>query len=202
LPALDEIEVEGQVVRRTERDGVVTVGARPWRVVRRGGTLAAVDVALEQRDRREWSVTWALPLAGALGDDVAHAPTATAEALSLPARLIATLPMEADRRRVRLGPVTDAVVAGAAEAYVDLVRAVPPDERLALVPSPGFPRSPLDGLLRAGIVDALRTATWLPAATPTPEPASQPGAPASTLTSQQGAPAAYGTNQVAAFHFP
>ncbi len=194
LPALDQIEVDGQVVRRTERDGVVTVGARAWRVVRRSGRLAAVDAAVEQRDRREWSVTWALPLSGALGDDVAHAPTVTAEALSLPARLIATLPMEADRRRVRLGPVTDAVVAEAAEAYVDLVRAVPPDERLALVPSPGFPRSPLDGLLRAGIVDALRTATWLPAAAPMPDPASEQGAPAATGL-EQGAPAATGLEQ-------
>ena len=198
LPALDEIEVDGQVVRRTERDGILTVGARAWRVVRRCGTLAAVDAAVdaavEQRVRREWSVTWALPLSGALGDDVAHAPTVTAEALSLPARLIATLPMEADRRRVRLGPVTDAVVAEAAEAYVDLVRAVPPDERLALVPSPGFPRSPLDGLLRAGIVGALRTATWLPAAAPMPDPASEQGAPAAAGL-EQGAPAAAALEQ-------
>ena len=42
--------------------------------------------------------------------------------------------------------------------------AVAPGERLALVPSPGFPRSPLDGQLRARIVDGLRAATWLPAA--------------------------------------
>ena len=85
-----------------------------------------------------------------LGDDVAHAPTATAEALALPARLIATLPLEPDRRRVRLGPVTDAVLDGAAAAYVDLVRSVVPDERLALVPPPGFPRSPLDGSCAPG----------------------------------------------------
>ncbi|HEX5811558.1 MAG TPA: ATP-binding protein, partial [Pseudonocardia sp.] len=164
LPGLDEIDVDGEVVARTERDGVVTVGPRRWLVARRTGTLAAADIAAEQRGRQEWAVTWALPVDGALGDDVAHAPTATAEALALPARLIATLPLEPDRRRVRLGPAADAVLDGAAAAYVDMVRSVAPGERLALVPAPGFPRSPLDGQLRARIVDALRAATWLPAA--------------------------------------
>jgi hypothetical protein len=164
LPALDEIDVAGHVVRRTEADGVVTVGERQWRIVRRTGVHGVVDGAAEQRDRREWAVTWALPLDGKLGDDVAHAPTATAEALALPARLIATLPLEPDRRRVRPGPAADAVLDGAAAAYVDLVRSVNPGERLALVPEPGFPRSPLDGRLRARLIDALRAATWLPAA--------------------------------------
>ena len=59
-------------------------------------------------------MTWALPLDGRLGDDVAHAPTATSEALALPARLIATLPLEPDRRRVRLG-------IGARELFCDRV---------------------------------------------------------------------------------
>ena len=146
LPALVEIDVDGHVVRRC--------GAGR----RRHGRAAAVAGGAARRVRStrptppsssatagSGSVTWALPLSGALGDDVAHAPTATAEALALPARLIATLPLEPDRRRVRLGPVTDAVLDGAAAAYVDLVRSVAPDERLALVPRPGFPRSPLDG---------------------------------------------------------
>ncbi|MBV9919973.1 MAG: sensor histidine kinase, partial [Pseudonocardia sp.] len=193
LAGLVEVEVDGHVARRSERGGIVTVGSRRWRVVRRSGGLVAVegavdvavDVAVEQRGRREWAVTWALPLSGALGDDVAHAPTATAEGLGLPARLIATLPLEPDRRRVRLGPVADAVLAGAAAAYVELVRAMPPDERLALVPEPGFPRSPLDGLLRARVVDALRVAVWLPA------PGWQEGGPAAVGV-EQGAPAAAG----------
>jgi hypothetical protein len=169
LPGLVEIDVDGQVVRRAKQDGVVAIGSQRWRVVRRAGVLEVADAAVEQRDRQDWSVTWALPLSGALGDDVAHAPTATAEALALPARLIATLPLEPDRRRVRLGPVTDAVLDGAATAYVDLVRSVAPEERLALVPPPDFPRSPLDGVLRARIVAVLRAAAWLPAASPASE---------------------------------
>ncbi len=193
LPALVEIDVDGHVVRRAERDGVVAIGPQRWHLVRRAGVLEVADAAVEQRDRQEWSVTWALPLSGALGDDVAHAPTATAEALALPARLIATLPLEPDRRRVRLGPVTDAVLDGAAAAYVDLVRSVVPDERLALVPPPDFPRSPLDGTLRARIVAALRTAAWLPAASPPTEPGaagSDEGAPAAAELDEGAAPAA------------
>jgi hypothetical protein len=93
---------------------------------------------------------------------VLHAPTPTAEGLSLPARLIATLPLEPDRRRHRPGPVTDRVLAEAVAAYLELVHAVPPGERAALVPGPGFPRSALDGELRDLLVDALAADPWLP----------------------------------------
>lgn len=167
LPGLVEIDVDGVVLRRTEDAGVVRIGARSWRVVRRSGLLddGTRDAAAEQRDRREWSVTWALPLGAALPDDeVAHAPTATGERLDLPARLIATLPLEPDRRRVRKGPATERVLDAAAATYLDLVRATDPAERLTLVPEPGFPRSELDGRLRDLLIDALRSAAWLPAA--------------------------------------
>ena len=89
--------------------------------------------------------------------------------------------------------MTDAVLDGAAAAYVDLVRSVVPDERLALVPPPDFPRSPLDGTLRARIVAALRTAAWLPAASPPTEPGaagSDEGAPAAAELDEGAAPAA------------
>jgi hypothetical protein len=162
LPALAEIEVAGEVVRREERDGGVVVDGRWWRVVRRSGVLdAAADAAAEQRSRTDWSVTWALPQ-HPLGPDVLHAPTPTAEGLSLPARLIATLPLEPDRRRHRPGPVTDRVLAEAVAAYLELVHTVPPGDRFALVPEPGFPRSALDGELRDLLVDALAADPWLP----------------------------------------
>ena len=41
----------------------------------------------------------------------------------------------------------------AAGTYLDLVAAVTPAERVALVPAPGFPRSELDGRLRALLLD-------------------------------------------------
>jgi hypothetical protein len=153
--------------------GEVTIAGRRWLLARGAGRLddaAAQAEAAEQRGRRDWSVCWALPLTAdgvpdPLGADVLHAPTATEERLSLPARVIATLPLEPDRRRVRPGPAAEVVLAGAAAAYVDLVRAVAPEARIVLAPEPGFPRSELDGRLRELLSGALRGANWLPAAT-------------------------------------
>lgn len=173
LPDLVEIAVGGSLLRRVDGPGPdeVTVGERRWLLSRRTGRLDddARERATEQRDRRDWSACWALPLTTGGGpqpavDDVLHAPTATAERLGLPARLIATVPLEPDRRRVRPGPAADHVLAGAAAAYLDLVRAVAPGRRLALVPEPGFPRSGLDERLRGLLLDALRGAAWLPGA--------------------------------------
>ncbi|MBW0119287.1 sacsin N-terminal ATP-binding-like domain-containing protein, partial [Pseudonocardia abyssalis] len=174
LPDLVEITVGGTVVTRADDGDVATIATRVdagsrddrWRLAGRTGRLERdADGAVEQRGRRDWSATWALPLDRALIDDeVLYAPTATGERLGLPARLVATVPMEPDRRRARTGPGTDAVLAGAVDAYLDLVRATPPAERAALVPEPGFPRSPLDGRLREGIVEALRRTAWLPGA--------------------------------------
>ncbi|GEL17013.1 sacsin N-terminal ATP-binding-like domain-containing protein [Pseudonocardia asaccharolytica] len=170
LPDLVEITAGEAVFRRTEDgQGRIRIGARRWLLAGAAGRLDAADAqtqAVEQRGRRDWSVTWALPVDEAgrpqpLDADVLHAPTASTEALSLPARLIATVPLEPDRRRVRPGPVTERVLAAAGTAYLDLIRAVEPIHRGALVPVPGFPRSQLDGRVRGMLLDALRGAAWL-----------------------------------------
>lgn len=114
---------------------------------------------------------WALPLGhdGApapLDEDVLHAPTPSDERLALPARLFATLPMQPSRRRVRTGPATDAVLAEAALAYLDLVRALPAEQRITIVPRTGFPRSELDSALHTAIDEVLRGSRWLPSARP------------------------------------
>jgi hypothetical protein len=175
LPDLVEIAVGADVVTRTDGPGrgEVTIAGRRWLLARRSGRLddgAVRAEAVEQRERRDWSVCWAVPLTaeGApdpLDADVLHAPTGTEERLSLPARLIATLPLEPDRRRVRPTPAAATVLAGAAAAYVGLVRALAPETRIALAPEPGFPRSELDGRLRELLPGALRGAGWLPAVT-------------------------------------
>jgi hypothetical protein len=175
LPDLAEIAVDDTVLRRREQGGTLVIeggpdGSRAWRVARRAGRVADDDVAalaVEQRARRDWSVTWALPLDGGgrpapLAQDVVHAPTATAEPVVLPARLLATLPLEPDRRRVRPGPAADRILAEAGAAYLELVRAVAPADRAVLVPEPGFARSELDGRLRELLLDRLRGAAWLP----------------------------------------
>ncbi|GAA1868053.1 hypothetical protein GCM10009836_55640 [Pseudonocardia ailaonensis] len=173
LSGLAAIEIDGERIERTDVGGMTTVGGARYRVVRASVTTEA-GAAVEDRHRRERALCWALPLDGegtpaSLGPssgEVLHAPTAGAERLGLPARLIADLPLDPDRRRVRPGPVLDAVVSAAAAAYVDLVLAVPVESRLDLVPATGFPLSELDGWLRGAIIEALALAPWLPPALP------------------------------------
>ncbi len=176
LPDLVEITVGGlHFGTRMPSNGSAVVeidgpdgAARRWLLIR-GTAEGAADTATEHRARHVRSFCWALPLdpggrPAPLGDDVLHAPTTTAERLGLPARLIADVPLDPDRRRVRAGDATDAVLQAAAGAYLDLVAAVAPDARLALVPAAGFPRSELDARLRALLLDVLRDAAWLPGA--------------------------------------
>lgn len=92
------------------------------------------------------------------GPDVVRAPTRSDEELSLPALLIADVPMAPDRRRL----MPEATLGGCAETYPELMRAVDPDERLRLVPAAGFPLGPVDAQLREDITAALRSRPWLP----------------------------------------
>ncbi|ANY07231.1 hypothetical protein [Pseudonocardia sp. HH130630-07] len=155
LPALDRVEIGSVTVARTELPGGgVRIGDREF--------LVAGDARAR----------WALPVTDGrpapLGPDageVLHAPTPSAEQLSLPARLIAPFPLDPDRRRIRAeDPGTAGLVAAAASAYALLVGAVAPAERTALVPEPAFPRSPLDGRLRDAVAAELARTPWLPAA--------------------------------------
>ncbi|WP_367132852.1 hypothetical protein [Saccharothrix sp. HUAS TT1] len=167
LPGLRRVEVGAQAWERSETDGVVVLtgptGEQRWLVHRTAGELpAALVTGVESRP--QWSVCWAWPMDEPLAGDVLHAPTPTDEKLSLPARLIATLPVEPSRRRVLAGPAATHVLDQAALAYPALVAALPAVERTALVPLPGFPLSEVDDRLRAGVLAALRTASWLPLA--------------------------------------
>jgi hypothetical protein len=173
LPWLYRIDIGDRVLRRKDDDPVlVSNGAQAhrWRVVRRAGSLPAAALAgLGPEAPRQWTLCWALPVDTAgvplpLAADVLHAPTRTAERLTLPARLIATLPVDASRRHVHPGPAADVVLAAAARAYPELAATLTPDRRTALVPPPGFPASEVDAGLREGIMAALRQARWLPAA--------------------------------------
>lgn len=189
LPWLTEITVnfpDGAITHSRHDDGPSVTLSRQeaksrWLLLRRSSALVSVESgslysshtqhsrAVEDRDG--WSVCWALPLdadgaPAPLDEDVLHAPTPSDERLALPARLFATLPMQPSRRRIRTGPATDAVLAEAARAYLDLVRALPAEQRIAIVPSTGFPRSELDSALHAAIDEVLRGSRWLPSARP------------------------------------
>ncbi|WP_345416579.1 sacsin N-terminal ATP-binding-like domain-containing protein [Actinomycetospora chlora] len=169
LPALRAVDLPDAEVARTEEPDAVVVGERRWHVVHAAGTVPPAllaDLAVEDRARPGWRATWAAPADAPFGPerpDVLHAPTPTAERTTLPARLLATVPLDPDRRHVRAGAVTEHVLAAAAAHYRALVAARLADERPDLVPRPALPASAVDASLRDGVLAALLTAAWLPA---------------------------------------
>jgi hypothetical protein len=157
LPALAAVEVEVDGVRRA----VTGVDAR-WHVVRRSGRLEArllADRPTEERARRAWSLTWALPRDSTVErPKVLLAPTPTDEPLDLPALLIAAFPLDPSRRHVAPGPLTDELVLRCAEAYAELVQEHPDPRRI-----PGSaPAGALDGALRRAIRERLAETPFLP----------------------------------------
>jgi hypothetical protein len=193
LPGLDEITVEtagvprtltrrqfGPYTQITEEPGPAGSAVRStrWRVSTDGGRAGPAllaDRPLEERDRRHWSVTWAVPVdaEGAptppASPPVVHAPTPTDDALGLPALLIASFPLEPTRRHVAPGPLTDFLLARAADAYAALLADWRPvtGDILGLVPGP-LGRGELDGALRALLLDRLPTTAFLPSAAVVP----------------------------------
>ncbi|MFH5824828.1 sacsin N-terminal ATP-binding-like domain-containing protein [Georgenia sp. AZ-5] len=174
LPALGEvlIEIDGEPPRRLAEVG------RRWRTVRASGTLdpaLLADRPVEERERSGWSVTWAVPVAGAGGAarGVVHAPTPTDEPCTLPALLIASFPLDPSRRHVAAGAVTDLLVRRAGELYAELALGARDQPAgggeggdggaapLAFVPT-GLPAGRLDGALHAAALDALRRTPLLP----------------------------------------
>ncbi|ATL71505.1 sacsin N-terminal ATP-binding-like domain-containing protein [Nocardia terpenica] len=154
LPALQSIRVGDDEIVSTVTD--------------LGNGLRELRLTGPVRDERIWwqfdtgRARWLLPVRDgrprAAEPDVLRAPTRSDEELSLPALLIADIPMQPDRRRLLPG----GRIAELAEGYADFARALPPRDRLVLVPTPGFARSEVDGLLREALVAELRAAAWLP----------------------------------------
>lgn len=157
LPTLRSIELaaDGEVrtLERTESpSGVLT------------DVTLTVDDAVR---RRYWQydsgrARWLVPTDGdrvvALDEDYLRAPTRSDELLSLPAVLVAQVPLTPDRRH--LAPDVD--LRPLAAGYADLVAAIPVEERTKLVPAVRFPRSHADDVLREALWDELRNAPWLP----------------------------------------
>jgi hypothetical protein len=165
LDGLSRVEIDDRAWSRDEHGIHGPDGTTRWVIVRDRGELPA-DPGLGSEVRTQWTVCWALEV-DEHGEpvprdaDVLHAPTPTDERLSLPARLIATLPVEPSRRRVRPGPATEHVLAAAARAYPRLLDHLPDTARTKAVPLPRFPLSEVDELLRQQVLAELRTARWL-----------------------------------------
>jgi hypothetical protein len=182
LPALSHVEITiGGTTRllTAVHDGdlsTITVDGVPsaWRVTSSGGELdpaLLADRPAEERGRTSWSVRWAVPVAdgvptGRLPEGVTavvHAPTPTDEPLSLPALLLASLPLSPDRRHVAPGPLTDFLVERAADTYAVLLPGLAPGPGLLdLVPGP-VGRAELDARLASAIVSRLAAVPFLPA---------------------------------------
>ena len=161
LPGLERVTAGTDVITRTDLGGGrVRIGDTAYLVAGGAGVRWAVPLAAGRcEDNRP------VPFAADAGE-VLHAPTPSAEQLSLPARLIAPFPLDPDRRRIRPDdPATGELVTAAARGYAELVRSVAPQHRTVLVPEPAFPRSPLDGRLREAIGAELARTAWLPAGT-------------------------------------
>lgn len=167
LDGLDRIDIGGRSWRRDGDDLYGPDGVTHWTIVRESGELPPeLTGGLPTEHRPQWTICWAY--ADGQPDQVLHAPTPTDERLSLPARLIATLPVEPSRRRIMPGPATDAVLDAAVRLYPKLLDKV--DRPTELVPLPGFPLSEVDDRLRQGITSVLRNTAWLP--TPNGDPVS------------------------------
>ena len=168
LPALAIITIE----QPGREPRTITDAGTRWHVLRRSGQLdpALADGGpVESRARASWQVTWAVPLDLRTGLDgvppVVHAPTPSDEPSTLPALLIASLPLDASRRHVAASALTTQIVQHAADAYAELVRqrAEDGDEAWQLVPA-GLPAGPLDHALRSQIMARLRGTPMLAAA--------------------------------------
>ena len=111
-PASDSFHHEGRVGRQGCRGRNDDSLACP-RCTGRASCRLASELPVEERGRTHYRVSWALPVDSAARApersralDVVHAPTITDERLDLPATLIADLPLDPSRRRVRAGDVT------------------------------------------------------------------------------------------------
>lgn len=176
FPALERIDVAGTVWNRhAAQNGVVEIARSGLRINRwllhtatgEFDAEQAASLGVEAAQRPQWTVLWALPVdedgvPDPVEQDVLHAPTATDERLSIPARLVASMPIEPSRRRVHTGLAASAVLRAAARAYHELLTRVTAAHRLALVPTASFPLSEVDGQLREAIVEELRQRPWLP----------------------------------------
>ncbi|MFF8944461.1 sacsin N-terminal ATP-binding-like domain-containing protein [Streptomyces sp. NPDC014864] len=184
LPGLEEVVVEigdaGPRTLRRRTEGALTVvedtreGTTRWRTAEAHGPLTPDLLAgrpVEERLRPHWSVTWAVPVdpdggpARPRTSPVVHAPTPSDEPLGVPALLIASFPLDTTRRRAAPGPLTDFVVARAADAYAELLADWRPVTAgiIALVPGP-LGKGELDGALRQAVLDRLPRTSFLPPA--------------------------------------
>ncbi|MDQ3717316.1 MAG: hypothetical protein M3381_15100, partial [Actinomycetota bacterium] len=177
LPGLARLDVDGRILRRSHDGPDVLLHdgdhIQRWRISTDAGELPPeilADRPVEEQERPQWSVTWAVPVEDAVpqpltGRQVVHAPTPSDEPLSLPLRLIASYPLAPDRRHVAPGPVTDHLTTAVACVFADLILGLADDPAvLALLPKIGLAAAELDAHIGSAILAELRALAWLPEA--------------------------------------
>ncbi|HVX45765.1 MAG TPA: ATP-binding protein, partial [Mycobacteriales bacterium] len=175
LPGLQEIRIGERVISRSETDHGVRLhdgsSVTTWHVSSVDGRIPAellADRPTEERHRDHWEITWAVPVdsggnAAALGEPpVLHAPTASAQPVSVPALLIATVPLDPDRRHVARSRLTDYLIERAGEFFPDFVQGLPAGPaRLRLVPDVRLGADAFDSALIEACLQNLRSASFL-----------------------------------------
>lgn len=165
LPAVTEIVIEDETTDHRRR---IADADRRWHRLTMTGELSPevmADRPVEERGRRGWRITWAMPRAGAdvRWTGVVHAPTPTDDPLDLPALLIGTFPLDPTRRHVAGGTATEALLDLAADVYARLATQVAEQGVDALELAPvGLPAGEVDRDLRERLVDRLAHAPLLP----------------------------------------
>ncbi|MFT3899165.1 MAG: hypothetical protein QM728_02835 [Gordonia sp. (in: high G+C Gram-positive bacteria)] len=151
LPAMGTVRVGDASVTARRDDGAITFEP--------ADALPGADAVW--REAVDGDVRWLVrtPLPGAGEPEVLRTPTPTDIALSVPARVIAALPVTPDRRHLMPGVDVGVIAPG----YLELVRGLPGDQRPALVPR-ALGLGPVDTRLLEAIGDVLRVGAWVPPA--------------------------------------
>ncbi len=172
LPGLAELCVVLDATTRVLRtsvdaDGATVLEGRRWRVADVSADLdraLLADRPVEERGRRRVHARAALPLDGwpPGAPQVLRAPQPTDEQLTAALLVSVALPLEPTRRYAQPGPLRDALLGLAADAVLALAGQLRGDPRvLDLVPV-GLAAGAADGVLRAAVLDRLRTAGVVP----------------------------------------
>ena len=146
LESIDTITLPDNTFRRVREGDIISVGGASWRelVAPRARWLLPLREGRPVRVRR----------------DVLRAPTRTDVELTVPAICVGDVQLTADRR----GLHPDADIAVLAEGYAQIVAELPIDQRMGLVPAPGFAAGRDDERLREALIAELAGHAWVPGA--------------------------------------
>ncbi|QKT06369.1 hypothetical protein HUN08_03545 [Gordonia sp. X0973] len=123
-------------------------------------TVTAGEAAAEWFEVATGDIRWLAPIAKRpAAPEVLRTPTPTDIDISVPARVIATLPVTPDRRHLMPGVDVGVLAPG----YAALVAALPPARRPGFVPR-ALGANPVDARLLETVLDALGKTAWVPAA--------------------------------------